>query len=237
MKTVAVLQSNYIPWKGYFDIIHDVDEFVFYDDVQFTKNDWRNRNKIKTPKGTKWLTIPVGASLNRLIFEVDLPNKKWASDHYKTLEQFYSKAPFYRKYKDFLGFVYLESEWTTLSELNQYLIKTVSTDFLGITVVFKDSRELQTEGKKLDRLLDLLGKTNADIYISGPNAAAYIDQDKFAQSNIQLVYKDYSGYPEYEQFFPPFDHYVSIFDLLFHTGPDAPYYIWGWRESGQHGKG
>src|SRR5687767_735619 len=101
-KRVAVLQSNYIPWKGYFDIIHDVDVFIFHDDLQYTKQDWRNRNRIKTPKGAEWLTIPVGTSEDRLICEVEIPESNWAEKHWRMIQQNYSKAPYFTLYKQFL---------------------------------------------------------------------------------------------------------------------------------------
>ncbi|MDH3998824.1 MAG: WbqC family protein [Desulfuromonadales bacterium] len=230
MKKVAVLQSNYIPWKGYFDIINGCDEFIFLDDVQYTKNDWRNRNKIKSSAGTEWLTIPIGASKGRLICEVTPASPVWARKHYSTLSQNYAKAPFFSQYREFLEHVYLERQWTNLSELNQFLIRYISTEFLGIDTNFKDSREFSLSGRKLDRLLDLLKKAGAEYYISGPAAKEYIDDQTFADAGIKLVYQDYSGYPEYKQIFPPFDHYVTVFDLLFHVGPDAPRYHRGWRE-------
>lgn len=225
-----MLQSNYIPWKGYFDIVHDVDLFIFYDDVQYTKNDWRNRNKIKTQNGAAWLTIPTGTNLDRLICEVSLSDERWAKNHYKTLVQYYAKAPFFRQYQPLLEDIYLARRWGSLSELNQYLIKVIARDCLGITAEFADSRSYGASGKCLDRLLDLLKKAGAGEYISGPAARDYIDESRFVDAGIQLIYKDYSGYPEYPQFFPPFDHYVTVLDLLFHAGPDAPYYIWGWRK-------
>jgi hypothetical protein len=229
MSRVAVLQSNYIPWKGYFDIIHDVDTFVFYDDVQFTKNDWRNRNRIKTPHGPFWLTVPVGQNIGRLISEVRIEDSRWATNHYKTLRQYYGKAPFFARYRDFLEDTYLGRPWETLSALNQHLIQTISREFLGITTVFHDSAEYRPQGQRFERLLDLLKKTGADCYISGPSARHYLIPGELTLNGIELVYKDYSGYPEHPQFFPPFDHHVTILDLLFHTGADAPWYIWGWR--------
>lgn len=232
MKKVAILQSNYIPWKGYFDIIHDVDLFVFYDDVQYTKNDWRNRNKIKTQHGSAWLTIPTGTDLDRLICEVSLPDPRWQKNHYKNFLQYYAKAPFFRLYQPLLEEVYLTRQWSSLSELNQYFIKTIARDCLGVTTEFADSRSYGASGKCLDRLLDLLNKCGATHYVSGPAAQDYIDPSAFAAAGIELSYKDYSGYPEYPQYFPPFDHSVSILDLLFHTGTDAPEYIWGWRKEG-----
>src|SRR5579864_7157911 len=104
----AVLQSNYIPWKGYFDIIHDVDVFVFYDDVQYTKNDWRNRNRIKTAGGVQWLTVPTGSDINRRICDVSLPDPNWTRKHWRTLHQAYSHAPHFHRYESFLSEIYLE---------------------------------------------------------------------------------------------------------------------------------
>jgi hypothetical protein len=231
MNRVAVIQSNYIPWKGYFDIIHDADLFIFHDDIQYTKNDWRNRNKIMTPKGASWLTIPVGAHEDRLICEIELKDHSWTKKHWRQLEQYYSKAPCFSKYREFFRNVYLERKWSSLSELNQFLIKTITRDFLGITTEFKDSREYDLKSRKLGRLLELLHRAGADIYISGPSAKNYIDEKRFKEAGIQLVYKDYSNYPEYSQFYPPFNHYVTVLDLLFHAGPDSPWYIWGWRET------
>ena len=232
MKSVAVLQSNYIPWKGYFDIIHDVGTFIFYDDVQFTKNDWRNRNKYKTPKGTQWLSIPTGKDLDRLICEVKLDNKAWQEKHWKTILQNYSHSPCFKQYRDFFQNVYLEKQWDNLSELNHFLIRHISLNFLGLNVEFLDSRSFKLSGNRQERLLSLLEQVEANTYVSGPSAKNYIDEASFRKKNIEVIWKDYSGYPEYPQFFPPFDHQVTILDLLFHTGPKAPWFIWGWRQKG-----
>ncbi len=228
-KKVAILQSNYIPWRGYFDLIHDVDEFIFYDDVQYTKNDWRNRNRIKTPYGTKWITIPVGAHNDKLICEIEFRDHTWTVQHWDIFRQYYSKAAYFKQYEDFFKNIYFGIQWKSLSELNQYMIKQISTELLGITTLFKDSRSFKVNGVKQERLIQLLTKTEANIYISGPAAKAYIDDADFQQAGIQLIYKEYPDYPDYNQFHPPFDPFVSIIDLIFHTGPEAPYYIWGWR--------
>lgn len=226
--TVAVLQSNYIPWKGYFDIIHDADLFVFYDDVQFTKNDWRNRNRIKTPKGTEWLTIPVGQDISRLICEVTLPDARWAKVHWKTLSQNYARAPHFARYRELFESIYLGREWKSLSELNRHLIEAISSE-LGITTRFADSRDYALEGAASERLHQLLVKLGTKRYVSGPSARDYLDEAAFARSGIEVVYKSYAGYPEYPQVHPPYDAAVSIVDVLFNTGPEAPRYIWGWR--------
>ncbi|MHC8387630.1 WbqC family protein [Pseudomonas sp. MDT2-39-1] len=236
MKTVVVLQSNYIPWKGYFDLIHDADYFIFYDDLQFTKNDWRNRNLIKGHTGPQWLTIPVGSDAQRLITEVKLIDLRWQVKHWKTIEQQYSKAPYFLTYKDFFEEIYLARAWTNLSELNQHIIRRISTELLGIKTIFQDSRDYMVTGKKLDRLMDLLVKAGTQRYVSGPAAKDYINSDRFSELNIELVWKNYGGYPQYAQRFPPFEHGVSIIDLLFNVGPEAAWYIWGWREDVQTGE-
>lgn len=230
MKTVVVLQSNYIPWKGYFDLVHDADEFIFYDDLQFTKNDWRNRNKIKSINGLEWLTIPVGGENKRLICEVEIKESIWQVKHWKTLQANYLKTPHFDRYRPFFEDIFLSQKWKNLSELNQHLIRYIACDLLGVSTTFRDSRQYPLTGQKQNRLLDLLDKAEASRYVSGPAAKAYIEPKLFKARGIELVWKDYSGYPEYPQRFPPFEHGVSILDLLFNVGPDAPEYIWGWRE-------
>ena len=230
MKRVAVLQSNYIPWKGYFDIIHDVDEFIFYDEVQFTSRDWRSRNKIIINSETKWLSIPTGSDRHRSILDVKMLEHKWQQKHYKSLKIAYSRTKFFCKYKNFLEYIYLEKEWNYLYELNRYLIEYISKKFLGIKTQFSDSRDYNTHGVKHEKLLSLVKSAKADLYVSGPAAKDYIISEDYIKAGIELVWKDYSGYPEYHQTSKEFTHFVSIWDLLFNVGEDAPYYIWGWRD-------
>lgn len=229
MKRVAICQSNYLPWKGYFDLIHDVDVFLFYDDVQFTVRDWRNRNRIKTPQGCLWLTVPVGAERNRLICEVTIPEHRWQAQHWKTIHQFYGKAPHFKRYEGFFEHVYRGVRWRSLSELNQYLITHIAREFLGVRAEFLQSDQFGVTTKKQERILDLLRAVGAESYVSGPAAKAYLDPARFEEAGIQLVWKEYADYPIYAQFFPPFEHAVSILDLLFHAGEKAPFFIWGWR--------
>ena len=232
---VALIQSSYIPWKGYFDIIHDVDRFIFYDDVQFTPRDWRTRNRVKTVHGLNWLTVPAGQKRTRLIHEVQLEDKTWGRKHWDTLRHAYGKAPHFALYRPFLEHVYLERTWDSLSELNQFMTKTIATDFLNIQTEFRDSREFDLDGQKFERLFDLVTKSAATTYLSGPSARDYIEPERFAAAGINLQYKSYEGYPEYSQLHPPFEHAVSILDLLFHTGPAAPEFIWGWRDGQRNG--
>jgi hypothetical protein len=229
---VGVIQSNYVPWKGYFDIVNDVDLFVFYDDIQYTKNDWRNRNRVKTPRGPAWLTIPTGGDLQRRICDVLLPLGNWGRRHWRTLVQNYQGARFFSRYRDFFEDVYLGGRFTHLSELNQFLITHIAKELLGSRARFADSREYGLPaGERTERLIALILKTGARCYVSGPTARDYLDESRIRGAGIELVYKDYSGYPEYAQPFPPFVHQVSILDTLFCCGPESPRYIWGWRDS------
>ena len=231
MTRIAVSQSNYIPWKGYFDLIHDVDRFVFYDDVQYTKNDWRNRNLVKGAKGPQWLTIPVGGNISQRICDVAIKDSRWQAKHWKTLLQLYGRAPHFGRYRPFFENVFLGQSWPSLSRLNQYLIESISREFLGVTTVFLQSGDYPRSGRRQDALINLLTALDTQVYVSGPSARSYIDPERFRSHNIELLWKDYSGYPEYAQFFAPFEHRVSVLDLLFHTGPDAAFHIWGWRDA------
>jgi hypothetical protein len=225
MKRIAIIQSNYIPWKGYFDIINSVDEFVFHDDLQFTKNDWRNRNKIKTEKGATWLTIPCGTNERRLICEVELKDNSWQKKHWNQIERYYSKAKYWGIYKDFFYEVYLNNKWNNLSEFNQTLVKKISKELLGVFTIFRDSREFSLKSSKAERVLELLKEIGATSYLSGPSAKNYLKESMFKEVNIDLCWMDYSGYPEYNQLFKPFIHEVSIIDLIFNEGPESRNYL------------
>lgn len=228
-KRVALLQSNYVPWKGYFDIIHDVDECIFLEDVQYTPQNWRNRNRIKTPGGLRWLSVPVGASSRRLLCEVELPRFRWAHRHWNALVSAYGGAPHFKRYGELVHDALYDPSFRLLSELNQHLITSISR-LLGITTEFRDSREFRVRDHgKQGRVLEIVEQTGGSVYVSGPAAQAFLDPQHFAAHGIELIWKDYDGYPEYEQLHPPFRHDVTILDLLFHVGEQAPYYIWGWR--------
>lgn len=224
MSTVAILQSNYIPWKGYFDLIAAVDVFVIYDEVQYTKNDWRNRNVIKTPNGTQWLSIPVRqVGLDQRIYDSRIADASWARKHCGTLQANYARAAFFEQYKHPI-FEELTKPGDLLSELNLRLIRRIC-ELLGIKTRIIDSRELTLEGDRNVRLLDACKKLRATTYLSGPAASSYLDTALFQHEGIAVRWMDYSGYPEYPQLFPPFAHGVSILDLLFNAGPDAPRYM------------
>lgn len=226
MKKIAILQSNYIPWKGYFDLINSVDEFIILDEMQYTKNDWRNRNRIKTIQGILWLTIPVRSEcLSQKINETQIA-KPWSFKHWKTLTMAYAKAPCFSMYKDVFEEFYTEKgvQLKNLSQINVELILMISK-ILGIkTKISLDTDYGVIKGKN-ERLIDLCRKTSATTYLSGPAAKDYISYEMFKEAGINLEWIDYSDYPEYPQLYPPFEHGVSILDLLFSVGLDAYKYM------------
>jgi hypothetical protein len=219
MKTIAILQSNYIPWKGYFDLIAAVDEFILYDEMQYTKNDWRNRNKIKTSAGAQWLTVPVGQDISRRICDVEIREQGWQKKHWKNLAQWYGKAPHYAEIATLLAPFY-HTPHTQLSVLNRGLIEAVCA-YLGITTYISSSRNYTLLEGKTRRLVGLCLQAGGTEYISGPAAKGYLNEEEFAEANIKLTWFDYEGYPEYPQLWGDFTHYVSILDLLFNCGKDA----------------
>lgn len=220
MKKVAILQSNYIPWKGYFDIINYVDEFIIYDDMQYTKRDWRNRNIIKTQNGLQWLTIPVKVKgkYYQKINETKVNDKEWAYKHWKAIEFNYSKALFFEIYKEIIYSTLIKSsKLEYLSEINYIFIKMIN-NLLDIRTKIKFSTEFDLIGEKTQRLINICKKCNAQVYVSGPSAKSYFDEELAKQERINVEWVNYDDYKEYNQLFPPFEHKVSIIDLLFNEG-------------------
>jgi hypothetical protein len=219
---IAILQSSYIPWKGYFDLINSVDEFVLFDDVQFTRRDWRNRNRIKTAAGPAWLTIPVHSKGHYLapINQIAVSDESWAARHWRTLTGSYAKAPYFRTYADRFERLYIECRETQLSAINHAWISAIC-EILEIRTRLTWSMDYQLVDGKTERLVEICRQAGATTYISGPAAKSYIKPEIFQAAGVELVYFSYEGYPEYAQLFPPFDHYVSILDLLFNEGPRA----------------
>ena len=226
----VILQPSYIPWRGYFHQIHKADVFIFYDDVQYDKHGWRNRNRIKTANGPVWLTIPVhakGAPVSGLMTK-DVrvsADSNWHRKHCNAIDLAYSKAPFFQAYR----------EWVRelITPPCEYLADfTMSTTVaiarkLGIQHTrFLKSSELAPEGSATDRLVHLLKQVGAKHYISGPSARNYLEEEKIKQAGLSLEYMLYD-YAEYPQLYPPFDPQVSVLDLLFMTGPEAGKWIWG----------
>lgn len=228
-KRIAILQSNYIPWKGYFDIIAAVDEFIFYDEMQYTKNDWRNRNKIKSPHGLHWLSIPVltkGHLTNEIkIKDAQISDFKWANKHWNTIKQFYKKAPYFNEYAPIFEDLYKEcSKEKLLCNVNYKFIYAIN-EILGIKTKISFSQDYGLIQGKTERLVNLVQKAGGTEYLSGPAAKDYIDESLFNNSGINIVWMDYSDYPEYPQIYLPFEHGVSILDLIFNCGSNAHKYM------------
>ena len=227
MKKVAILQSNYIPWKGYFDMINMVDEFILYDDMQYTRRDWRNRNKIKTPRGLQWLTIPVDVKgkFYQKIRETRVMDHEWCQEHWRTLTLNYAHAPFFSDYKEqFLHLYEACEQEDSLSQIN-WMFLTEICRILGIQTKITWSSDYVLADGKTERLVALVRDAEGGEYLSGPAAKDYIVPSCFEEAGIRLTYMDYSGYPEYTQLFGEFEHGVSILDLIFNTGSAAPSYM------------
>lgn len=226
MKKVALLQSNYIPWKGYFDLIAMVDEFIIYDDVQYTHSDWRNRNRIKTPNGSIWLTVPVyhdGKKPLR-IRDTKVTDHKWRKKHWRSIEQSYAKARHFAESREIFEPLYLEDRSEYLSEINYLFIRAVC-GLLGIRTRITWSSDYELSGGKTERIVSICRQAGATQYISGPQARNYIDPAQFADAGIELAYINYSGYPEYSQLHGEFEHGVSVLDLLFNMGHESARYM------------
>jgi hypothetical protein len=226
VKKIAIVQSNYIPWKGYFDLINLADEFVLFDDTQYTRRDWRNRNKIKTADGIKWLTIPVKVKGNFLqkIKEIVINDSEWNKKHWKSIVHNYSQAKYFSQYRELFEELYLGSKESYLSQINYRFLSAICK-ILGITTRISWSMDYRLIEGKTEKLIDLCNQAGVTEYLSGPSAKDYIEDSLFKQEGIKLSYMDYSGYPEYNQLFSPFDHYVSILDLIFNEGPNATKYM------------
>jgi hypothetical protein len=222
----AILQPSYIPWRGYFDIIRRVDLFVFYDDVQYDHRSWRNRNRVKSPQGPLWLTIPVQARQHQVhhlpIHGIRVDGTAWAQRHFETLRHLYARAPHFGALRPWLEHVYA-SPPEGLADFTIQLTIDIATR-LGMTTRFLRSSELDVEGAKTERLLRVLERVEATHYLSGPTARDYVEEDRFRDAGIALEWMSYE-YREYPQLYPPYDPHVSILDLLFMTGEEAPAYL------------
>lgn len=226
MKRVAIVQSNYIPWKGYFDLIRQCDEFILYDDVQYTRRDWRNRNLIKTPSGLQWLTIPVevkGKYFQR-IRDTRISDPGWGRKHWTAIRLNYAKAPFFDAYRESFESLYLGDLPTMLSDVNRLFIERICL-ILGIRTTIRWSHEFALADGRSERLLQLCLATGATDYLSGPSARNYLDEEMFRAAGLSVTWMDYSRYRPYPQLHGAFEHGVTALDLIFNTGSAAPEYL------------
>ncbi|MBC3207669.1 WbqC family protein [Pseudomonas sp. SWRI111] len=226
MKKVAILQSNYIPWKGYFDLIAAVDEFIIYDDMQYTKRDWRNRNQIKTPQGAQWLTVPVlvKGKYHQKIRDTEINGTDWAAAHWASLWQNYRKSPYFNEVAVWLEPLYRDQTYTHISTLNRAFIESIC-QYLGIQTKISNCWDYPLAEGKTERLINLCASAGGGEYISGPSAKNYIDDKLFLDADIKLTWFDYVGYPSYPQLWGEFTHGVTILDLLFNCGINSRQYM------------
>ncbi|MGZ7039181.1 MAG: WbqC family protein [Thermoanaerobaculia bacterium] len=226
-KRVAIVQSNYIPWRGYFDLIALADEFILLDDVQYTRRDWRNRNRIKTANGLAWLSIPVlsRGNYHANIRDIEIDGRDWAAKHLSTIALHYRRAACADQVMDLLVSLYDGArELSHLTDVNHVFLTGICR-FLGIDTPIRRSGDFAIESGRNERLVSLCRQIGASIYLSGPSARSYLDETLFRAEGVEVEYADYSGYPEYRQQFPPFEHGVSIVDLLMNEGADAPRFM------------
>jgi hypothetical protein len=213
---IVILQSNYLPWKGYFDLISNADIFCFLDEVQYTKNDWRNRNRLYSKNGLFWLTVPIRKDSVKLkISEVSLEDNLWQEKHYKCIVQTYSRAPRFEEILPLLKDIYIDRSWRSLSQMNQYIIRLVC-EHIGLKTKIVNSKDYKLEDGKVERLVSLIKQIGGTEYISGPSAKNYLDKDRnlFLDNNIRISYKEYGPYSEYRQNAEVFENFVSIIDTL-----------------------
>lgn len=221
MTTLAVLQPGYLPWLGYFDQVRRADVFVHYDDVQFDRGGWRNRNRVKSPQGPQWLTVPVryDGDTPARICEVEIDQRApWARKHIATIRHLYARAPHLDDYLPEIGAL-LERGWGRLVDLDLAVVERFC-GWLGVSARFARSSELGIEGERSERLLRICQHFGASRYLSGSAARDYLDLDLFACSGIAVEWQDYH-HPTYPQLHGEFVPYLSALDLLLNNGPTS----------------
>ena len=228
MSIALITQSNYIPWKGYFDNIAQADVFVIYDDMQYTKRDWRNRNKIKSAAGTKWLSIPVEVKGKyfQKINETKVSDPNWNIDHLNAIKNYYRTAPAFKENSDWLEELYMGCTSPWLTESNRYFIEHIMK-YLSIETEIKDSREFELVEGKTEKLVSICEQLGAKQYLTGPAAKNYMSEDSFLEKGIGVLYSDYSVYKEYEQLYPPFEHGVTVLDMILNGGKEQQLFFVG----------
>jgi len=220
----VILQPNFIPWRGYFDLIQKADIFVFMDDVQYTSRDWRNRNKIKTSNGLKWLTVPIKqVQRDQLINSVEIDySNNWQKKHFQAIKTSYSKAKYFNDFEDLLVSIY-NQKTKYLVDLDINAIEWICR-YLNFDTKFYRSSKFLFHGKKQERILEMCSYFNITHYITGPSAKSYINPEIFEKNKITLEFQEYQ-YCNYHQLFGPFEGGVSILDLLFNCGPRSIDYL------------
>ena len=212
-------QPQFLPWLGYLDKIDRADLFIVLDTVQFKKNEWQNRNRIRTADGWQWLTVPVLHHFGQRVQEVTInPTAAWREQHLRALEMHYARAPFMNQYLPTLRAIYTQP-WTRLSDLNLAVIRWLLQAY-GITTPLRCASVMVAREEPTDRLIDLCRAVGATRYLAGPGADGYMDKPRFEASGVELEIQEFL-HPKYGQMYEPFEPNLSAIDLLFCVGPDA----------------
>jgi len=216
----AIHQPQYLPWLGYFNKIYRADVFCYLDDVQYKKNEWQNRNRIKTSQGWQWITVPVKYRFPQIINDVTINNAvNWRKKHFQAIKTNYGKTPFFPEYRDFFEDVY-KKEWEFISDLNIYIIEYIKKR-LGMEMTTTiTSSEMELSDDPTDRLIDICKFVGADTYLSGQDGGKYMNLERFSERGIKIIVQDFK-HPEYPQRFGDFTSHMSIIDLLFNCGPES----------------
>lgn len=217
---VAVHQPQYLPWLGYFGKMIRADAFCYLNDVQYKKNEWQNRNRIKTAQGWQWLTVPVRFHFPEKINEVAINNTTgWQKKHLQALITNYSRAPYYNSYITIFEDTF-SREWEFISELNIHLIDQLRTALNLDTKPTLISSDLDLRDEPTDRLIDICKAVGADTYLAGQGGANYMDLERFEKNGINVIIQKFR-HPFYTQLFKNFKSHLSIVDLLFNCGPES----------------
>ena len=219
---IAVVQSSYIPWKGYFDLIDFVDAFVIYDIVQYTKNDWRNRNRLFVNGEPRWMTIPIARnSLDQTINETRVASKNWHTKHWRTIAQHYGNRPGFDVHATWLESLYQSNaERQRLTDINESFLREICSA-LEIDTPIHRAEAFRLPKDRVDRLVTLCEALGATEYVSGPAAKSYLDESRFQERGLSVSWFSYDGYTQYPQASAQFEHNVSVIALLLNTGLDA----------------
>ena len=222
---IAISQSNYLPWRGYFGVIASVDCFIFLDEVQFTSRDWRSRNRIKTKDGLKWLSIPVGASLSRRVSEVLLPKNNWQLKHKSLVMEAYKNSNNYERGLQFIEEIYLVESFSHLSEYNKFCIQKISREFFHLETKFIDSSQIPHQGISSDRILSIAKNIGAKEYITGPSGLNYLKISDFENFGIKVLVANFTNLPRYDQLHGEFVSNTSVVDLIFNVEEELTPFI------------
>jgi hypothetical protein len=223
---ICIIQSCYIPWKGFFDLIGRCDEYVVFDRAQYARRHWHNRNRIKTANGVAWLTIPVVTKgrFEQPIDEVEI-KEAWADKHWRSLELAYKRASCFEALAPKVrGWYEVADKQARLTDVNAIFLNGIA-EFLELKTRVTRDTAYPMEGVKTERLLGIARAAGADRYLSGPSAQSYFDESMFTAAGVTPEWMSYDGYPEYPQLYGAFEHAVTVLDLLFNTGLEAPRYL------------